>query len=423
MRALQVFSFVRFGVTLLISVFLVRFGLPDSTIALYETLIFWSTIATAFWVSGGQTAVLSYFPKLDTERGKALLGQVALLFLLLSSLSALGVWLLGDWYARSFTQFARLPHLAWVAIYSGLNVPGFLLHIYYQLHDRSRALWWLAWLNWGGQLVAVVAPLYLGYGLREVLVALAILGGLRATWLLGLLRQLAVWRTDWTLLQKYGRLLVPLALTALLEGSVEIIDGLLVGRFFDDPATFAYYRYGAKELPLSLLLISPVVAVGIQRMARNGAAGLAEVRLRLRRLAFVLYPVSMALLIAAPYLFTRVYSADYRVSAGLFGVYLLLISSRLLVPQIVLIAREHNYVLVVFSVIEIALNTGLSYWLIGPLGLVGIAWGSVIAYLVGKLLIAAYAYLRLGVPLPTYLPLGVWCWGNAALGLTWYFFG
>ena len=420
-RALQLFNFARFGSTLLISILLVRLGLPAADIAVYETLLFWSAAVTAFWVSGGQTALLSLFPTLRGEgAATGLLWQVTLLFFGLSSLSALVIYWGAPLYFRAFTSFTALPYVGLLALYSWLNVPAFLLHIFYQLRGQNRALLWMSGLNWGAQLGAVIGPLLLGYDLDMVFRALVVLGLLRALWLFGLLQKTD--RPAWSLttLRRYGRLLVPLALTALLEGSVELIDGLLVGRFFDDPATFTYYRYGAKELPLSLLLIGPVVAVGIQSAATDMAGGLREAKERLRRIGHVLYPLSAVLLLAAPYLFTRVYSADYIVSAQLFGVYLLLISSRLLAPQIVLVARERNYALLVISIIEVVLNAALSYWLIGPLGLLGIAWGSVLAYLAGKGLLAAYAHARLGVSPAAYLPVREWVVGNVGLLLLWW---
>ena len=420
-RALQLFSFARFGSTLLISILLVRLGLPAADIAVYETLLFWSAAVTAFWVSGGQTAVLSLFPQLRKDGVAAgLLWQVALLFFGLSSLSALVIYFGAPFYFQAFTPFEKLPYVGLIALYSWLNVPAFLLHIFYQLRGQDRALLWMSGLNWGAQLGAVIGPLLLGYSLEMVFQSLVLLGLLRALWLFGLLRKTDRLTLSLITLRRYGRLWVPLALTALLEGSVELIDGLLVGRCFDDPAVFTYYRYGAKELPLSLLLIGPVVAVGIQAAASDMAGGLREARERLRRIGHVLYPLSAVLLLAAPYLFTWAYSADYSVSAQLFGVYLLLISSRLLVPQIVLVAREHNYALLVISIIEVMLNAVLSYLLIGPLGLLGIAWGSVIAYLVGKGLLAAYAYARLGVPLMAYLPVREWVLGNVGLFLLWW---
>ena len=405
----------------MISILLVRLGLPAADIAVYETLLFWSAAVTAFWVSGGQTAVLSLFPQLQ-KKGIAtgLLWQVALLFVGLSSLSALVIYFGAPFYFQAFTPFEDLPYVGLIALYSWLNVPSFLLHIFYQLRGQDRALLWMSGLNWGAQLGAVIGPLLLGYGLEMVFQSLVLLGLLRSLWLFGLLQNIDRLTFSGATLRRYGRLLVPLALTALLEGSVELIDGLLVGRFFDDPAIFTYYRYGAKELPLSLLLIGPVVAVGIQLAATDMAGGLGEAKARLRRISHILYPLSAGLLLAAPYLFTWAYSADYLVSAQLFGVYLLLVSSRLLVPQIVLVARGHNYALLAISIIEVVLNAALSYWLIGPLGLLGIAWGSVVAYLVGKGLLAAYAYVRLGVSPLAYLPVRTWLLGNGLLfGLYW----
>ena len=46
----------------------------------------------------------------------------------------------------------------------------------------------------------------------------------------------------------------PLILTSLISGSAQYTDGVIISAVYRDPAMFAWFRYGAKEFPLVLML-------------------------------------------------------------------------------------------------------------------------------------------------------------------------
>jgi O-antigen/teichoic acid export membrane protein len=120
-------------------------------------------------------------------------------------------------------------------------------------------------------------------------------------------------------------------------------------------------------------------------------------------------------------LFVFVFSSDFEGSAQIFMIYLLLISSRLLFPQTVAVGLGKNKVLLFISVIELAVNVGLSLLLLKPFGLEGIAMATVVAFMLDKILIAAYLYYNQGISPKRYTPLPTYFFWLLMLLLTYIF--
>mgnify|MGYP000577689728 CR=1 FL=1 len=154
-------------------------------------------------------------------------------------------------------------------------------------------------------------------------------------------------KTDFTLLEPYLILAFPLILHVLIVSSVEYVDGLIVTSHFED-GTFAIFRYGAKELPLTLLLIGAIVMALIPQVSEDLKSGLQQIKIETPKLSKWLFPLSAFLILVSPYLFPLVFNPEFAESAEVFNIYLLIISSRILLPQVVLIAHKKNYFLVTF---------------------------------------------------------------------------
>jgi O-antigen/teichoic acid export membrane protein len=130
-------------------------------------------------------------------------------------------------------------------------------------------------------------------------------------------------------------------------------------------------------------------------------------------------------MIISPWLFPLVYNADFLEAAWVFNWYLLILTSRILLPQIVVISQGKNYVLVVSAIIETVINVGLSVWWVQIWGLQGIAAASVIAYMVNKVNLILYNQFQLGISWRSYTNVRVYLLYSIFLvlcfGFTYYF--
>ncbi len=408
-KALQVFNLMRFGATLLIGILLAKSGIPTADISLYETWLFFGNIVTFFWMGGGQNALIALFPKLGSpeERG-SLLFQSFAVFNLLAILAGLALVMSGGWIGERFAQSGEIPHLWWLCLFILGNVPSQLVHLFYLLQEKPPFILRYGMLAFGLQLAAVLAPVYLGFGIEAAFIGLAVWALLKWIWLLVLTLKYGRWEWKPGILKPYAWAMLPLTLHVLVGNSVEYTDGLIVAGYFEDGRQFALFRFGARELPLTMLLVGGIVTGLIPVASRNLGEGMAEIRRRTASLSHWLFPLSAALMALSPFAFPFFYNADFVVSAKVFNIYLLILSSRILLPQVAIIARQRNFVLVGSALLETALNIGLSLWWVRIWGLEGIAMASVAAFLVNKLNLILYNYYVLGIAPGSYIPVKTW---------------
>lgn len=227
----------------------------------------------------------------------------------------------------------------------------------------------------------------------------------------------AVWRTvgisfggnsmvrTMRMLLEYG---LPLALTGLAGRLAFQFDRLVVSRNFS-PAEYAVYVVGAVELPLTVIVQQSVNAVLVPALARHHAAGdvdglVALWHRAIRRTSLVLLPLFVFFILTAGATVQVLFGASYGESADVFRVYLLLVPVRVATYGLITQAIGRTQINLSASIVLLALNAAFVLALVGPLGLVGAALGTVLAT-VGT---AAYYLVRLrgilGLPIGALFP-------------------
>ena len=101
-----------------------------------------------------------------------------------------------------------------------------------------------------------------------------------------LLFKYARFKPDWALLKRHLLLALPILLAIFVSGSSEYIDGLIVKnmhRKFGEVG-FAVFRYGAKELPILLIVANTLSTAMIAHVAANVQNGIQELKDRSKRL-------------------------------------------------------------------------------------------------------------------------------------------
>src|SRR5690606_1428175 len=168
----------------------------------------------------------------------------------------------------------------------------------------------------------------------------------------------------------------PFIFISLAGYGMEMLDGFLVIHFFED-STFPLYKYGARELPLSALLMSSLSVAMIPFLHRVNA--LAELKKRATRYMHVLFPLTILLIWTSSFLFTVIYGSGFTISAHIFNVYLLILGSRLLMPHSVLLSKGKEKTVLLSGIIELGVNLVLSLLFYHFWGLVGLVMATVAA--------------------------------------------
>jgi peptidoglycan biosynthesis protein MviN/MurJ (putative lipid II flippase) len=106
------------------------------------------------------------------------------------------------------------------------------------------------------------------------------------------------------------------------------------------------------------------------------------------------YPVIALFMLCSPFLFEYIFGLTYKNSALIFNIYLLLALTQLFFPQSILIARGDTRLLWYISLAELAVNIIASVLLMRTMGMIGIVWGTLIAYVFEKIILMIVAYRR-----------------------------
>lgn len=394
---------MQFGTAILIGVLLAKSGLPTGFISMYEAWIFIASLFIFFWVAGGQNTLLQLYPKLNERQQQAALFNVFFLFTLGGLLSGGVLYLFRNQVAQQLTSFAELPHIDLLALFLFFNAPTFLIQIYYLLLKKFKAIVLFGGVSFGLQLVLVVLPVYLGMTMKEVMLGLLAWAVFKFGWGIVLVARYAKWSLDKIFLKRYLPLALPLLLFAFIGKGSEYVSGLVVTTLFDDDAAFAVFRYGAREFPLAVVMVGALATSLISEVAAGQPEGLERIKRTTLRLAHWLYPMSMVSMLVAPVVFPLVFNADFRESARIFNIFTLLLSSRILLPQVVAMAHHRNYILTLSALAELALLAALSWWWGKLFGLPGVAFAAVAAFMTDRVILIGYNWKVLHIPPGKYI--------------------
>ena len=177
--------------------------------------------------------------------------------------------------------------------------------------------------------------------------------------------------------------------------------------FDGDEAFFAIFRYGARELPLAMALANAFSTSMLPEVATNLQFSLKIIKEKSVKLLHLLFPISIVAMLSSSFLFPLVFNESFSDSAIIFNVFLLVIISRLIFPQTILIGLGENKMVLLFSIIELGFNIALSFVFVQHWGLAGIAMGTVIAFFMEKLMMAIFLYTRFRISPGQYCHLNI----------------
>ena len=160
-------------------------------------------------------------------------------------------------------------------------------------------------------------------------------------------------------------------------------------------------------MPFSIALIGAMASALIPVVGQNLQEGLDQIKHRSLNLMHLLFWMSIVLMVISPYIFPVVFNPDFKDSSSIFNIYLLLLSSRILLPQTILIGLSETKIILYASIVEVVINLTLSLYLLQDYGLEGIAFATIIAFGVEKLILVVYTQQKLNIPLKSYLH---WNW-------------
>jgi O-antigen/teichoic acid export membrane protein len=418
---LQFSQLLRFLTFLVVSIFLTKISqitpsnphpiITKSDIGDFELMMLLAGALSYFWVTGVIQSFLplynnnGVFPKRANDRAKS--PEIFNTFLLLAFFSfgfAFLLWIFRD-NIYVFKDLQKVPYVHLLIIYFFLNNTTPLIEYIYYVRNRPYPIVYYSFFTSVALVLMVCLPIWANWGMKAGIIGLIILTAIRFIWLLVLLAKYAKFKFSWKYIATHLRIGSGLIGSSLLSGSSQYIDGFIASWSLD-PAGFAVFRYGAKELPF---------ASSMSAGLNNGMLtdfdtpekikhALYDLKNKSLRLMHYLFPLSIVIMICSKWIYNNMFSPEFTRSADVFMVYLLMVISRMLFPQTILIGLKKTRVVFKASLIEIVLNIIVSILLIKPYGIVGIALGTTIVHILEKAFMIGYNYYALKIPPKAYIP-------------------
>ncbi len=407
---LQGFQLLRFGTLLLISIAFAKSNLTTASIGNYEVFLFITTLFCSFWING---LIQSFLPMYKNNTTFKTPGQkspeIFNSFLLLSFLSILAVLVLIVFkqpLSVILTDTGTIPYFHLILVYIFFSSPSFLIEYIYLLKNRPHSILIYGISTFSVQLIIVALPALLGYNMVISILGMVAVSVVRYFWLLVLLKKYGLWSFSAGFIKEHIHFAWPLIISTLLGSSASYVDSFLVLNKFD-AATFAVFRYGAKEFPLVLLMANALSTAMIPEFSdrQKFRETLSSLRKRTMKLMHLLFPVSIVFLLFSRWLYPRIFNPDFTESAIIFNIYLLLIISRLIFPHTILIGLKKTKMIMYASLAELIINIILSVLFINRWGIEGVAFATVIAFAVQKIIWLMYNKLVLKIEAGDYIPI------------------
>jgi O-antigen/teichoic acid export membrane protein len=397
-RLVQGFMICRLTGILLASVVIAR-RLDLQEVGVFEMLMFCGYLFTFFW---SEALLKAFLARKSAGDKKQEITSFLLIALLISCASMMLLFFGQQWFVPLLTDRIALEGLAIFIVFQALIIPVGMLPFLGAVRPFNIVL-----LS-GYVLLGPAFACYAGTdnypGLYGVLIGLVSYGLVGFMWILvttPLSKELAVgslWKQLWPVAW-------PLMLYTIAAGLARSFDAWLVARHFDEQV-FAVFRYGAREFPIVLALAGGMSTIMIAKLLQPD--GPQELKQRTTRLMHICYPIiAITMLISVP-LFAFVFGGAFRESAWIFNVYLLLTLFQLIFPQTIITARGDTRWLWYISMIELGVNIMASLVLLHFFGLIGIAFGTLIAFCVEKVLMLWLVRRRYGLSLESVFSLKTW---------------
>jgi len=408
---------MRFTVFLIISIVFTKSHLNRAEIGSWEMFLFIASLLTFFWVTGIIQSLLPLYHRNKTYRrvgdnGGGKSPEIFNAFLLICFFSLM-VFAIGHSLKNSFSVFhftGNVPFLNLLLLYLLLSSPVCLIEYIYLLNNRSYRILQYGIYTFSLQLILIVAPVIFGKGLIWSVYGLLAVTGVRWIWLIILLRRYTEMKISASFMKEHLYLGLPLVLTTLISGSAQYTDGIIVSAVYRDPGMFAWFRYGAKEFPLVLMLANGLSNAMLPEFSTRTRMkeSLAKIRAKSKNLMHFCFPATMLIMLFARWIFPRMFTPEFQKSADIFLIYSLLVIPRLVFPQTVIVGRKKTHIALIAALLELALNIPLSLLMIKwGYNIVGVALATFIVYLFGKIYLAGYLWIKMKIKPAEYIPLRI----------------
>lgn len=402
-RANQLLGVVRFGTAFLLSILLVKSYLSNSEVGILEYMIFLGVNFSFFITNAFSNSALSVIPKHSEEKQASLFTNLlvgnVLFAIVISAIIFFGLPHLLNWLERP-DLISQAP---WITLLAFIMMLGNWADIFYLTRQKSYQLGWYGVLVYGLKFILIAIGIYLNFTIWTLLKLYIVWEAAKMLWgFICISNERA--KISIPVLKEMIFVTSPLFLHFLLGKGIEFINGNLV-IYFLSSEQFAFYQYGAKEIPVSPLFLMSMTAAMIPLLSKDISKYTFDLKQRIKNLLPTLSLITIAFLFLSPYLFVWFYDDSYILSAKIFNIMTLLLISRFVTAYVFFYAKGDNSLLMYMTGIELVINFIISYTLLQTIGVIGVPIAIVISNAVYVSIGVVVVFKRYGIGLSEYLPI------------------
>ncbi len=398
----QIFQFLKYLGQMFISIGLAKSGINNNEIGQFEYFNFIASAFSFFWINGIMQTFLSIYPSANATQKKRFFFNTAIYILTFSCVSILLIYA----YFTLTNTVITSSQINILLLYAFINPLGFLIEHILFLIKKLKALIRFGILTFFVPVLLISFPLFIGKGIYFAMLGLLLWAFFKLIILVVLVGKNGEAKFDFQIIKNLSKHAFPLIGSILVAGSASYIDGYIISQYYSADI-FAMFRYGAKEFPVFLIMTSAFSASMIPEISKphNLTAALQIIKKNTRKMTFYMFPLAIVFMLISKYLYVLVFNNEFEQSHVIFNIYLLLLISRLIFTNSILIGLKQNNVLFVVSVVELIVNVGSSILLLQYSGYLGVAYGTIIAYFVEKIILVIVIKRKNGININEYLPL------------------
>src|SRR6185437_5257108 len=194
-------------------------------------------------------------------------------------------------------------------VYNLFNAPAFFMEYLLMVKNRPKAVVVYGLFSFSVHILSLSVPLFFGSSLQTAVLVLAAGSFLKFVLLSAYVSRISKPVFSLDIIKVFLNKAVPAILTLIVGGSMPYIDSYIVLHFFNKP-TFAVYQYGAREMPLVLLMANALSNVfsgdiAVSHTIKNVPATLEKLKQGSQRLMHRLFPITIILIIFSRFLFSH----------------------------------------------------------------------------------------------------------------------
>jgi O-antigen/teichoic acid export membrane protein len=383
-RLLQFLQLSRHASLLFYAVLLPSIGFYKGEIGSFELLQLLAFSLSFFWISGFIQGLMHIYPTLPEKDKQNFIPMAFWIFfiinLLLVSIISLGVF----FDLKEFRWLGYISFFPMYLVYLLFNVPSQLLE-YVLFLEQSKWLKVFCLFSFPIQAVFFSVPLLLFNSLTLAVSGLFLWALFRFLFFTShyVIHHLSIPRK---MIYRWIKYSIPLIFSSLLGGLGTVVNALFVHNHFNgNPAIFAIYRYGARELPFLNGLYEGLGVGIIPALVTDMKKGLYQLRRSTLNLLHLIFPIAIILTLFVNLWFPLLFTHQFQDSIPIFKIFLLLVPLRLVPTNSVLNALGKSKILLIIGLTELLIQVFCSLLGLNFFGLIGMAFATLIAYIFEKL--------------------------------------